>query len=83
MPFADLICAWADEGIQVTTIHQALVERYGFTGSYDSVRRLLKSHQKSVPVATVFLDHPPGETAQIDFGAGPVITAVHTGDYSS
>lgn len=79
-PFADQICTWADEGIQITTIHQALVERYGFTGSYDSVRRLLKSHQRSAPVATVFLDHPPAETAQIDFGAGPVITDVHTGE---
>jgi hypothetical protein len=32
-PFADQICTWADEGIQTKTIHQALVERYGFTGS--------------------------------------------------
>ena len=79
-PFADQICTWADEGIQTTTIHQALIERYGFTGSYDSVRRLLKSHQRSAPVATVFLDHPPAETAQIDFGAGPVITDVHTSE---
>jgi transposase len=66
--------------MQITTIRQALVERYGFTGSYDSVRRLLKSHQKSAPVATVFLDHPPAETAQNDFGAGPVITDVRTGE---
>jgi len=79
-PFANQISTWADEGIQITTIHQALVERYGFTGSYDSVRRLLKTHQKSAPVATVFLDHPPAETAQVDFGAGPVIIDVHTGE---
>lgn len=79
-PFADLIYSWADEGIQVTTIHQALVERYGFTGSYDSVRRLLKSHQKATPQATVFLDHPPADTAQVDFGTGPVITDVYSGE---
>jgi transposase len=80
-PWEEQICAWATEGIQATTIHQALVERFGFTGSYDSVRRLIKSSQRSAPVpATVFLDHPPAETAQVDFGAGPVITDIHTGE---
>ena len=79
-PFADQICTWANEGIQITTPHQTLVKRYGFTGSYDSVRRLFKSHQKSAPATTFFIEHPSAETAQIDFGAGPVITDAHTGE---
>lgn len=30
-PMAELICTWMERGIQATTIHEALVERYGFT----------------------------------------------------
>jgi len=76
-PMAALICTRMERGIQATTIHEALVERYGFTGGYDSVKRFIRRNKKATP-ATVFPDHPPAETAQIDFGAGPVITDVHT-----
>jgi hypothetical protein len=78
-PMAALICTWMERGIQATTIHEALVERYGFTGGYDSVKRFIRRNKKATP-ATVFLDHPPAETAQVDFGAGPIIIDVHTGE---
>jgi transposase len=78
-PMAELIRTWMERGIQATTIHEALVERYGFTGGYDSVKRFVSRNKKATP-ATVFLDHPPAETTQVDFGAGPVITDVHTGE---
>ncbi|KAF5048898.1 IS21 family transposase ISPpu7 [anaerobic digester metagenome] len=78
-PMAALICTWMERGIQATTIHEALVERYGFTGGYDSVKRFIRRNKKAAP-ATVFLEHPPAETAQVDFGAGPVIIDVHTGE---
>jgi hypothetical protein len=73
---AELICTWMERGIQATTIHEALFERYGFTGGYDSVKRFIRRNKKAAP-ATVFLDHPPAETAQVDFGAGPVIMDPH------
>lgn len=78
-PMAALISTWMEQGVQATTIHAALVERYGFNGGYDSVKRFIKRNKKATP-ATVFLDHSPAETAQIDFGAGPVITDVYTGE---
>lgn len=78
-PMAALIRAWMEEGIQATSIHEALVERYGFTGGYDSVKRFIRRNKK-VASATVFLEHSPAETAQVDFGAGPIITDVHTGE---
>ena len=78
-PMAELIRTWMERGIQATTIHEALVERYGFTGGYDSVKRFIRCNKKATP-ATVFLDHPPAETAQVDFGAGPIIIDVHTGE---
>ena len=55
-PFADQICTWADEGIQITTTHQALAERYGFTGSYDFVKRFIWDNKTPT---TVFFAHSP------------------------
>ncbi len=54
-PMAALICTWMERGIQVTTIHEALVERYGFTGGYDSVKCFIRRNKKAAP-ATVFIN---------------------------
>jgi len=41
---------WVSEGIWATTIHRALVEQFGFQGSYSSVRRLVpRAPQKPRP----------------------------------
>ena len=79
-PHAEDVKKWRKNGVQGTTIHQALVRKYGFTGSYSSVRRYLQSIEAANPEATTVLDFEPGDTAQVDFGAGPVITDVHTGE---
>ena len=77
-PFADQVKQWWSHGIQGTTIHQALGRKYGFTGSYSAVRRFLQGVEAAHPQATTVLDFAPGDVAQVDFGAGPVITDVHT-----
>ena len=46
---AEQVKQWWQEGIKGTTIHQALVSRFGFMGAYSSVRRFLKK---------LTLDHP-------------------------
>jgi hypothetical protein len=79
-PYAAEVKAWRGKGIQGTTIHQALVRKHGFTGSYSSVRRYLQGVEAANPQATTVLDFEPGEVAQVDFGAGPEITDVHTGE---
>jgi len=79
-PYADEVKKWAGKGIQGTTIHQALVRKYGYTGSYSSVRRYLQSVAAVNPTATTVLDFEPGDVAQVDFGAGPVITDAHSGE---
>lgn len=79
-PHAAEVKQWWGNGIQGTTIHQALVRKYGFSGSYSSVRRYLQSVEAANPQATTVLDFEPGDVAQIDFGAGPEITDVHTGE---
>jgi transposase len=80
-PWRDQLVAWRDEGIQGTTIHAALVRRHGYTGSYASVHRFLRRLPSSVAAEVPLRLHfPPGEAAQVDFGAGPTLTDVHTGE---
>jgi len=79
-PYAKDIKKWSEQDIQGTTIHQALVRKYGFTGSYSSVRRYLQGVDAANPNATTVLDFEPGDVAQVDFGAGPMITDAHTGE---
>ncbi|RPJ20697.1 MAG: IS21 family transposase [Chloroflexi bacterium] len=70
---------WAEGNVQMTTIHQALVDQFGFKGSYSSVRRLVQGLKLHQPEATCVLDFAPGEAAQVDFGKGPEITDAFTG----
>ena len=79
-PHAKDVKKWAGQGIQGTTIYQALVRKYGFSGSYSSVRRYLQAVDAANPQATTVLDFEPGDVAQVDFGAGPVITDARTGE---
>lgn len=79
-PHTEEVTAWWHQALCGTTIHQALVRKYGFTGSYSSVRRFLQSLEAKHPQATTVLDFEPAEAAQVDFGAGPLITDAFTGE---
>jgi transposase len=57
------------------------VRTHGYTGSYSAVYRFL--HQlvdDDVAEVPLRLEFKPGEAVQVDFGAGPPITDVHTGE---
>lgn len=78
-PYKETVLAWRDQGVNGTTIHQALVSRFDYSGSYDSIRRFLKKHPITVK-ATVPLHFEPAEAAQVDFGHGPEIVDCVTGE---
>ena len=78
-PHEKRISKWIGQGIQATTIYRALVEQFGFTGSYSSVRRKVQKIRAKTPKASCVLDFAPGEAAQVDFGKGPTIKDVFTG----
>jgi len=78
-PHEKIITAWVSQGIQATTIYRALVEQFGFTGSYSSVRRRVQKIRAARPEVSCVLDFAPAEAAQVDFGKGPMITDVFTG----
>jgi len=61
-------------------IHAALVREHGFTGHYSSVRRLIAAVARELPPdTTVRLTFDPGDAAQVDFGAGPELVDLATG----
>jgi transposase len=79
-PYSDEVTKWWKEGIQGTTIHATLVRKYNFKGSYSSVRRFLGRLRADHPEVTTILDFDPGDAAQVDFGKGPTIIDVYTGE---
>ena len=79
-PYREAIESWVGDGIRGTTIHQALKRKYAYTGSYSSVRRFIRGLSDANPQVTTVLEFAPGEAAQVDFGKGPEIVDVHTGE---
>lgn len=81
LPWREEIAKWHTAGITGTRIHQVLSERHGYTGSYSSVYRLLQQIRSDQdPDVPMRLDFLPGEAAQVDFGAGPLITDCMSGE---
>ena len=79
-PHEEKIKKWSADGITTTAIFRALTDQYNFTGSYSSVRRMVQRLKEQNPKATCILEFAPGEAAQVDFGAGPTIEDVFTGE---
>ena len=78
LPYQDKVTAWWRQGIRGTVIHQALVDTYGYAGSYSSIRRFLQQLKGAHPDVTTVLDFDPGDVAQVDFGRGPTVKDVFT-----
>jgi len=80
-PWRKQIMKWHTAGIQGTTIHATLARNHGYTGSYSSVYRFLNQIDAlQVPDVPLRLAFKPADAAQVDFGAGPLMTDVHTGE---
>ena len=78
--YREEILAWHQQDIPVTAMRQALVRKYGYSGSVHALHRFLRRAVPTRPAATVMLDFAVGEQAQVDFGSGPLITDRQTGE---
>jgi hypothetical protein len=68
------VASWVEQGVSGTAIHQALVRQHGWSGSYSGVRRMVAAIRAALPPEpTCRLEFAPGEAAQVDFGAGPMM----------
>ena len=79
-PYEEMIRKWSEDGITATAIHRTLAEQYHFTGSYSSILRMVQRLKEQNPKATCILEFAVGEAAQVDFGKGPTIEDVFTGE---
>jgi transposase len=74
---------WIEEqvrcGRNATAIYQDLVELYGFTHRYNSVKRFVRLLKKKDPEQYDRLEFLMGEEAQVDYGQGA--PTLHSGKY--
>jgi transposase len=78
-PYRQVVIRLRKEGVEVAAIHQRLKER-GYTGSYSSVYRFVRSLEPHTPDVTVRVETPPGEEAQVDFGYAGQMVDPDTGE---
>ena len=79
-PFRTQVEQWVANDIPCRTIYQALQRDHQYAGSYSSVYRFVQSVKPKQPKATMPLDFAVGDAAQIDFGTGPELVDVATGE---
>jgi len=81
-PFRDTIEEALSRGRNAKAIWQDMVDDHSFTGSYQSVRRFVRKHAGPVIAdARAVIITPPGEEAQVDYGAGPLVRDPQSGKY--
>ena len=74
------ICEQVQLGRNAQAIYQDLVERFGFTHRYNSVKRFVRTLRRREPERFDVLESEPGEEAQVDLGLGAP-TLSRTGKY--
>ena len=80
--YRELIELELSRGRNATGIFQDLVDRHGFTGGYQSVKRFVRKLRGAVsPEARVIIETQPGEECQIDYGTGPMVRDPDSGKY--
>ena len=67
-------------GRNAVSIYQDLVETYGFTHAYNSVKRFVATLKARAPERFDVLEYLPGEEAQVDYGQG-ALTIYRAGKY--
>jgi len=81
-PYRELIEAGLSRGRNAMSIWQELVDRHGFTGAYESVKRYVrKLRGTQQPEARAIIQTLPGEESQVDYGTGPMVRDAQSGKY--
>jgi transposase len=66
-PFRAVVVELRAQDTEMAAIWERLKER-GYTGSYSSIRRFVRTLEPKLPDATARVETAPGEEAQVDFG---------------
>ena len=80
VPYHDFIKSLYARSFTAVIIYNQLITKFGFTGSYTAVQTYIHKHIKATKQeVTTPLHFSPGDSAQIDFGQGPLIYNADTG----
>src|SRR5262249_17335469 len=74
-PWRETIITKLDQGLRAQRIYQDLVSDHGYTGSYYSVRRLIRKLGAGTPTPFRRMECEPAAEAQVDFGRGATIVS--------
>jgi transposase len=81
-PYSQVIEQGLSSGRNAMSIWQELVDRHGFPGAYESVKRYVRKQRGAqTPEARAVIITPPGEEAQVDYGTGPQVRDPQSGKY--
>jgi len=81
-PYGETIEVGLSKGRNAKAIWQDLVDTYGFTGAYQSVKRFIRKFRgKQSPEACAVIQTAPGEEIQVDYGTGPMVGDAHRGKH--
>ena len=81
-PYGELIALELERGRNAMGIWQDLVDRHGFAGGYQSVRRFVRNMGgAAAPEARAIIETRPGEECQVDYGTGPMVRDPDSGKY--
>lgn len=80
-PYRELIEEACSRGRNAKGIWQDLIDRHGFGGAYESVKRFVRRLRGTGKEACAVIETPPGEEAQVDYGAGPMVRDRETGKW--
>jgi hypothetical protein len=81
-PYRDTIQMALARGRNAMAIWQDLVDTFGFTAGYASVKRFVgKLRGKASPEACGVIVTAAGEEGQVDYGSGPMVRDAHSGKY--
>jgi transposase len=69
-PYRAVIEASLETGLSAQRIYQDLVAAHQFAGSYDAVKRFVRSLHQAQPLPFRRMESEPGQEAQVDFGRG-------------
>ena len=75
------ITAEIAKGRNGTAIFQDLVEHHGYEGSYDAVKRFVRSLVSSTPKLSCRFETLAGQEAQVDYGEGAPTRDARSGNY--
>ena len=69
-PLQEVIQRGLEAGLSAQRIYQDLVTEHRFTGSYDSVKRFVRSLERATEIPFRRMECAPGHELQVDFGQG-------------